>query len=50
VAQAKAIYDWVAENAIYDPAIQGCGTGDIRRQFIQRANMVAVQPTSTACL
>jgi hypothetical protein len=34
VAQARAIYDWVAENAIYDPAIQGCGTGDIRRQFI----------------
>jgi transglutaminase-like putative cysteine protease len=33
VAQAKAIYDWIAENAIYDPSLPGCGTGDARRQL-----------------
>jgi len=35
VAQAKAIYEWVVENAIYDPSLPGAGTGDIRRQLIQ---------------
>jgi len=35
VAQAKAIFDWVIDNAIYDPALPGCGTGDVRRQLIQ---------------
>lgn len=35
VAQAKAIYDWVVENTIYDPSLPGCGTGDVRRQLIQ---------------
>ena len=35
VAQAKAIYDWVVDNSIYDPSLPGCGTGDIRRQLIQ---------------
>ncbi|MBU1365499.1 MAG: transglutaminase-like domain-containing protein [Gammaproteobacteria bacterium] len=35
VAQAKAIYDWVVDNTIYDPALPGCGTGDVRRQLIQ---------------
>lgn len=35
VAQAKAIYDWVVENSIYDPGRPGCGTGDVRRQLIQ---------------
>lgn len=34
VAQAKAIYDWVVDNAIYDPALPGCGSGDIRKQMI----------------
>ena len=34
VAQAKAIYEWVAENTIYDPSIPDCGTGDVRRQLI----------------
>lgn len=34
VAQAKAIYDWVVDNAIYDPSLAGCGTGDVRRQLI----------------
>lgn len=33
VAQAKAIYDWVVENAIYDPGLSGCGSGDVRRQL-----------------
>ena len=35
VAQAKAIYDWVADNAIYDPGLAGCGTGDVRKQLMQ---------------
>ena len=35
VAQAKAIYDWVSDNAIYDPGLPGCGTGNIRRQLIE---------------
>ena len=34
VAQAKAIYEWVVENAIYDPALPGCGGGDVRRQLM----------------
>ncbi len=35
VAQAKAIYEWITENAIYDPSLPGCGTGDVRRQLIR---------------
>ena len=35
VAQGKAIYDWVVENSIYDPALPGCGTGDVRQQLIR---------------
>ncbi len=35
VAQAKAIYEWVAENSIYDPSIPGCGKGDVRRQLTE---------------
>ncbi|MDP3637414.1 MAG: transglutaminase domain-containing protein [Azonexus sp.] len=34
VAQAKSIYDWVADNAIYDPSLPPCGSGDVRRQLI----------------
>ena len=34
VAQAKAIYDWVVDNTIYDPTLPGCGTGDVRQQLI----------------
>jgi len=34
VAQAKAIYDWVIDNAIYDPSLPGCGSGDVRKQLI----------------
>ncbi len=34
VAQAKAIYDWVVDNAIYDLSLPGCGTGDVRKQLI----------------
>lgn len=34
VAQAKAIYDWVVDNTIYDPSLPGCGTGDVRQQLI----------------
>jgi hypothetical protein len=35
VAQAKAIYEWVVDNTIYDPTLPGSGTGDVRRQLIQ---------------
>lgn len=35
VAQAKAIYDWVVDNTVYDPSLPGCGTGDVRQQLIQ---------------
>lgn len=35
VAQAKAIYDWVVDNSIYDPSLPGCGNGDVRKQLIQ---------------
>ncbi len=35
VAQAKAIYDWVVDNTVYDPALPGCGTGDVRQQLIR---------------
>ncbi|MDR2187686.1 MAG: transglutaminase-like domain-containing protein [Azonexus sp.] len=34
LAQAKAIYDWVVDNAIYDPVLPGCGSGDVRQQLI----------------
>lgn len=33
VAQAKAIYDWVVDNTIYDPAQTDSGSGDVRRQL-----------------
>lgn len=35
VAQAKAIYDWVVDNSIYDPALPACGSGDINQQLIR---------------
>ncbi|AXS80384.1 transglutaminase-like domain-containing protein [Dechloromonas sp. HYN0024] len=35
VAQAKAIYEWVVDNTIYDPTLPGCGSGDVRQQLIQ---------------
>ncbi|KAB2926580.1 MAG: transglutaminase [Dechloromonas sp.] len=34
VAQAKAVYDWVVDNTIYDPTLPGCGNGDVMRQLI----------------
>ena len=33
VAQAKAIYDWVVDNSIYDVTLPACGTGDVRRML-----------------
>ncbi len=35
VAQAKAVYDWVVDNTIYDPSLPDCGSGDVRKQLIQ---------------
>ena len=34
VAQAKAIYDWVIDNTLYDPSLPGCGNGNVRQQLI----------------
>ena len=34
VAQAKAIYDWVVDNTVYDPSLIGCGSGDVRKQLV----------------
>lgn len=33
IAQAKAIYDWVVDNTIYDLSLPGCGKGDVRTQL-----------------
>ena len=33
LAQAKAVYDWVVDNSVYDPTLPGCGKGDIRQQL-----------------
>jgi len=30
IDKARAIYDWIVENAFRDPKVVGCGTGDIR--------------------
>lgn len=30
VERARAIYDWVVDHTFRDPAVRGCGTGDIR--------------------
>ena len=35
VAQAKAIYDWVVDNTIYDTALPGCGGGNVNQQLIR---------------
>ena len=34
LAQVKAIYDWLCDNAIYDPSLPGCGTGDVNKQLM----------------
>lgn len=36
LAQAKAIFDWIADNAIYDPQLPAGSGGDIRKQFETR--------------
>lgn len=36
VAQAKAIYDWVVDNSIYDSTLPAGGSGDVRKQLDQR--------------
>lgn len=33
VAQAKALFDWVVDQSVYDPSLPGCGSGDVRRQL-----------------
>ncbi|MDP3540327.1 MAG: transglutaminase-like domain-containing protein [Azonexus sp.] len=35
VAQAKAVYEWVVDNTIYDPSLPGSGIGDVRQQLIR---------------
>jgi transglutaminase-like putative cysteine protease len=36
VARARAIYEWIVENATRDPAVRGCGIGDIRAMLETR--------------
>lgn len=33
VAQAKAVYDWIIENTIYNPDLPAGGIGDVKKQF-----------------
>jgi transglutaminase-like putative cysteine protease len=37
LARAHAIYDWVVDNTFRDPAVQGCGLGDIRWMLESRS-------------
>ncbi len=30
LSKARAIYDWIVENTVRDPEVEGCGLGDIR--------------------
>lgn len=30
VGKARAIYEWIVENTVRDPAVRGCGRGDVR--------------------
>jgi transglutaminase-like putative cysteine protease len=36
VAKARAIYEWIVENTARDPAVRGCGVGDIRAMLETR--------------
>jgi transglutaminase-like putative cysteine protease len=36
VARARAIYEWIVENTVRDPAVRGCGVGDIRAMLETR--------------
>jgi transglutaminase-like putative cysteine protease len=36
VGKARAIYEWIVENTVRDPAIRGCGLGDIRAMLETR--------------
>lgn len=29
MAKAQAVYDWILENGVRDPNVEGCGTGDV---------------------
>ena len=33
VAQAKAIYDWITENCLYNSTVAGCGSGNVNQQL-----------------
>ena len=37
LAQARAIYDWIVDNTFRDPAVKGCGLGDIRWMLESRS-------------
>jgi transglutaminase-like putative cysteine protease len=41
LAKARAIYDWVVENTRRDPAVAGCGTGDVDRALAARSGKCA---------
>jgi transglutaminase-like putative cysteine protease len=38
VGKARAIYEWIVENTARDPAVRGCGIGDIRG-MLQTGNL-----------
>jgi transglutaminase-like putative cysteine protease len=37
LAKARAIYDWIVDNTFRDPAVKGCGLGDIRWMLESRS-------------
>ena len=37
LAQARAIYEWIVDNTFRDPAVKGCGLGDIRWMLESRS-------------
>jgi transglutaminase-like putative cysteine protease len=37
LARARAIYDWIVDNTFRDPAVKGCGLGDIRWMLESRS-------------
>lgn len=38
LGKARAIYEWVVDNAHYDPAVEGCGKGDAKA-LLESGNM-----------
>jgi transglutaminase-like putative cysteine protease len=41
LAKARAVYDWVVDNTRRDPAVAGCGTGEVDRALAARSGKCA---------